>query len=43
LIGGRLDVVGGIPVPTLVYGHRKHVTSLTAVGARRFSAGPERD
>lgn len=33
LIGGRLDVVGGQPVPTLVYGRRKHVISLTAVPA----------
>jgi anti-sigma factor RsiW len=33
LIGGRLDVVEGMPVPTLVYGHRKHVISLTAIPA----------
>jgi anti-sigma factor RsiW len=33
LVGGRLDVLGGIPVPTLVYGHRKHLISLTAVPA----------
>jgi anti-sigma factor RsiW len=31
LVGGRIDVVGEIPVPTLVYGHRKHLISLTAV------------
>ena len=31
LIGGRIDVVGGRPVPTLVYGRRKHIISLTAV------------
>jgi anti-sigma factor RsiW len=31
LVGGRLDVVGETPVPTLVYGHRKHLISLTAV------------
>jgi anti-sigma factor RsiW len=33
LVGGRLDVLGGMPVPTLVYGHRKHLISLTAVPA----------
>jgi len=33
LVGGRLDVVGRIPVPTLVYRHRKHLISLTAVAA----------
>jgi anti-sigma factor RsiW len=31
LIGGRVDVVGTTPVPTLVYGRRKHLISLTAV------------
>jgi len=31
LIGARLDVVGGSPVPTLVYGRRLHIISLTAV------------
>jgi len=31
LVGGRLDVVGRTPVPTLVYRHAKHVISLTAV------------
>lgn len=33
LVGGRIDVVGAIPVPTLVYGHSKHLISLTAVPA----------
>jgi anti-sigma factor RsiW len=33
LAGGRLDVVGQTPVPTLVYRHRKHLISLTAVPA----------
>jgi len=33
LAGGRLDVIGRTPVPTLVYQHRKHVISLTAVPA----------
>jgi anti-sigma factor RsiW len=31
LVGGRIDVVGEVPVPTLVYAHRKHLISLTAV------------
>jgi anti-sigma factor RsiW len=34
LVGGRIDVVGEIPVPTLVYAHRKHLISLTAVPDR---------
>jgi anti-sigma factor RsiW len=33
LVGGRLDVVGRTPVPTLVYRHAKHLISLTAVPA----------
>jgi anti-sigma factor RsiW len=33
LVGGRIDVVGEVPVPTLVYGHAKHIISLTAVPA----------
>ena len=33
LVGGRLDIVGRKPVPTLVYRHRKHLISLTAVPA----------
>ena len=33
LVGGRLDVIGRDPVPTLVYRHRKHIISLTAVPA----------
>src|SRR5512139_1883431 len=41
LIGGRVDVVGGRPVPTLVYGRRKHIISLTAVpNAGRATSGP---
>jgi anti-sigma factor RsiW len=31
LVGGRIDVVGEVPVPTLVYRHGKHIISLTAV------------
>ena len=33
LLGGRLDVIAKIPVPTLVYGHRQHVISLTQMPA----------
>ena len=33
LAGGRIDVVGTTPVPTLVYRHREHVISVTAVPA----------
>jgi anti-sigma factor RsiW len=47
LVGGRIDVVGTRPVPTLVYRHRKHLISLLAVpladaasaGARQTIAG----
>jgi anti-sigma factor RsiW len=46
LIGGRIDVIGRVPVPTLVYRHRQHLISLTAVPttgvkspARRTIAG----
>jgi anti-sigma factor RsiW len=31
LIGARIDVIGAVPVPTLVYGRRLHKISLTAV------------
>src|SRR5204863_2181283 len=33
LIGGRVDVIGRVPVPTLVYRHNQHLISLTAVPA----------
>jgi anti-sigma factor RsiW len=29
LVGGRVDVIGQTPVPTLVYRHRQHLISLT--------------
>jgi anti-sigma factor RsiW len=31
LVGGRIDVIAQNPVPSLVYAHRKHLISLTAV------------
>jgi anti-sigma factor RsiW len=43
LVGGRIDVVGQTPVPTLVYRHDKHLISLTempAEGQFGFSGGP---
>jgi anti-sigma factor RsiW len=33
LIGGRIDVIGRVPVPTLVYRHRQHLISVTALPA----------
>ena len=33
LVGGRIDVIGRAPVPTLVYRHRQHLISLLAVPA----------
>jgi anti-sigma factor RsiW len=33
LIGGRVDVVDRVPVPTLVYRHNQHLISLTAIPA----------
>lgn len=33
LVGGRIDVIGGAPVPTLVYRARAHLISLMAVPA----------
>jgi anti-sigma factor RsiW len=41
LVGGRIDVVGEVPVPTLVYHHAKHLVSLTATPASgRPNAAP---
>ena len=34
LVGGRLDVIGQTPVPTLVYRHEKHLISLTEIPAQ---------
>jgi anti-sigma factor RsiW len=33
LVGGRIDVIDRRPVPTLVYRHRQHLISVTAVPA----------
>ena len=42
LIGGRVDVIGRVPVPTLVYRHRQHLISLTAVPATGVKAPARR-
>jgi anti-sigma factor RsiW len=38
LVGGRIDVIGLTPVPTLVYRARLHVISVTALPASRAAA-----
>jgi anti-sigma factor RsiW len=38
LVGGRIDVIGRVPVPTLVYRMRQHLISLTALPASLASA-----
>jgi anti-sigma factor RsiW len=45
LVGGRLDVVGVTPVPTLVYQHGKHVISLSIVpkAVAKLAAGERLD
>jgi anti-sigma factor RsiW len=41
LVGGRVDVIGRAPVATLVYRHRQHLISLTAVpGGRTIATTP---
>jgi anti-sigma factor RsiW len=37
LLGGRIDVIGRVPVPTLVYQRRKHLISLSAVPSGTFA------
>jgi anti-sigma factor RsiW len=37
LVGGRVDVVGRTPVPTLVYRHRQHLISLTEMPAHALT------
>jgi len=38
LIGGRVDVIGRVPAPTLVYRHNQHLISLSAIPATSISA-----
>lgn len=43
LVGGRVDIVGGTPVPTLVYRRDRHVISVTVIPAADGpAAGEER-
>jgi anti-sigma factor RsiW len=42
LVGGRIDVIGLTPAPTLVYRVRQHVISLTALPASRRAGAPFR-
>lgn len=42
LVGGRIDVVDGRSVPTLVYQHDKHVISVTIVPKAASAAGEDR-
>ena len=41
LVGGRIDVIGRAPVPTLVYRHRQHLISLSAVPDGQRVATPQ--
>ena len=41
LVGGRVDVIGRTPVPTLVYRRRQHLISLSEAPARRMAALPQ--
>jgi anti-sigma factor RsiW len=41
LVGGRIDVIGRTPVPTLVYRLRQHLISLSALPVGRAAAMPE--
>lgn len=38
LVGGRIDVIGQTPVPTIVYKHAAHVVSVTALPQREAIA-----
>ena len=40
LIGGRIDVIGTTVTPTLVYGRRKHVISLSALPGASVTEAP---
>ncbi|MDO9459264.1 MAG: anti-sigma factor, partial [Alphaproteobacteria bacterium] len=40
LVGGRIDVFGKTPVPTLVYSRRLHLISLTAVSSSSNVSNP---
>ena len=42
LVGGRIDVIGLMPAPTLVYRRRLHLISLTALPVAQAAAAPRR-
>jgi anti-sigma factor RsiW len=44
LLGGRIDIVGGNPAPTLVYKRRQHLVSVTQLGTNNagYPATPRR-
>jgi anti-sigma factor RsiW len=42
LVGGRIDVIGTRPVPTLVYRHRQHLISLSAMPAESIVHASDR-
>jgi anti-sigma factor RsiW len=44
LLGGRIDIVGGAPAPTLVYKRRQHLVSVTQLRAKiaDYPATPRR-
>jgi len=41
LVGGRIDVIGRTPIPTLVYRVRQHLISVSALPAGRAAAMPD--
>jgi len=41
LVGGRIDIVGGGPVPTLVYRAREHLIAVTELPRDAISAGDQ--
>ena len=40
LVGGRIDVIGRRPAPTLVYRHRQHLISITALPVSEGAQAP---
>jgi anti-sigma factor RsiW len=44
LVGGRIDIIDGVPAPTLVYKRREHLVSVTQLrrAAQEFSPAPQR-
>jgi len=40
LVGGRIDVIGGEPVPALIYRHRQHLISVAAMPDGKLAPAP---